>query len=216
MIISGYDIELARLRHGDIELVRNWRNSAHINRFMEYREYITPEMQKKWFRSIDNIHNNYFIIITKGEKIGLINGSQIDWQKKETLNGGIFIWKDEYWDTLIPLFSSILLTDISFLIGLERTFIKILRNNPKAIQFNKQLGYEILDGQQEFENQQYVLTKENYYKKTEKVRKALDKLSSQKYSIRITDKENESSKWIIEQYERSSEENKKLIKLIID
>ncbi len=173
-------------------------------------------MQEKWFSSINNIYNNYYIIIAKGEKIGLINGSQIDWEKKETKNGGIFIWKDEYWDTLIPLFASILLTDISFIIGLERTYVKILRTNPKAIQFNKQLGYEILEGQEEFENQQYVLTKENYFRKTEKLRMTLEKLSPRKYTIRITDKDDESSKWIIEQYNKSSEENKKSAELIID
>ena len=216
MIIKGYNIELQRLRKDDIEMVRNWRNSTHISQHMEYKEYITPSMQEKWFQSIDNIYNNFFIIITKGEKIGLINGSQIDWEKKETLNGGIFIWNENYWATLIPLLSSILLTDISFLIGMERTFVKIMRTNTNAIQFNKQLGYELLPDQEENENQQYVLTKENYFTKTARLRKTLQKLSTKKYSIRITDKEHIASKKLIDQYNRCGEENKNLINLTIE
>jgi len=216
MIITGYNIELQRLRKEDIEMVRNWRNSTHISQHMEYKEYITPSMQEKWFQSIDNIHNNFFIIITKGEKIGLINGSQIDWEKKETLNGGIFIWNENYWATLIPLLSSILLTDISFLIGMERTFVKIMRTNTNAIQFNKQLGYELLNDQETIENQKYVLTKKNYFQKTNKFRKTLQKISTEKYTIRITDKKHFASKKLITQYNSSCEENKKLINLIIE
>lgn len=215
MTISGYDIELIRLTHDDIELVRNWRNSAHIKRFMEYREHITPEMQEKWFHSIDNIHNNYFIIITKGEKIGLINGSQIDWEKKETRNGGIFIWNLAYWNTLIPLFSSILLTDISFILGLEYTYIKILRNNEKAIQFNKQLGYEILNDQENLENQQYVLTREHYFEKTQRLRKTLQRLSTENYQITITDENNPLSKFYIDKLKQLSEDDKKQFQLTI-
>lgn len=215
MTLSGYDIELVRLEHNDIELVRNWRNSSQINRFMEYREYITTEMQESWFRSIDNIHNNYFIIITKGEKVGLINGSQIDWEKKETKNGGIFIWNVDYWNTLIPLFSSILLTDISFILGLERTYVKILRDNDKAIQFNKQLGYEISEGQGKFENQQYVLTKANYFEKTQRLRKTLQRFSKENYHITIANKNNTLSNFYIEKLNQLSEENKKKIQLTI-
>jgi UDP-4-amino-4,6-dideoxy-N-acetyl-beta-L-altrosamine N-acetyltransferase len=215
MTISGYDIELIRLTHDDIELVRNWRNSAHIKRFMEYREHITPEMQEKWFHSIDNIHNNYFIIITKGEKIGLINGSQINWEKKETRNGGIFIWNSAYWNTLIPLFSSILLTDISFILGLEYTYIKILRNNEKAIQFNKQLGYEILNDQENLENQQYVLTREHYFEKTQRLRKTLQRLSTENYQITITDENNSLSKFYIDKLNQLPEDDKKQFRLTI-
>ncbi|MDQ3047168.1 MAG: GNAT family N-acetyltransferase, partial [Bacteroidota bacterium] len=193
MIISGYDIDLKRLKHEDIEMLRGWRNAEHIRNSMEYREHISPEMQEKWFRSIDNASNNYFIISYKGEKIGVINGSGIDWIKKETLNGGIFIWKEEYWNTLIPLLSSILLTDISFSLGMERSYARVLKSNPKAISFNKLLGYELMPDQEETQNQLYVLTKENYFKKTAKLRKTLEKLSSGKYLIRISNMQQEAS-----------------------
>lgn len=173
MIVSGYGVKLIRLKERDIELVRQKRNSDQIRQFMEYREYITPEMQEKWFRKINNIHNNYFVIQNGNKKIGLINGAQINWEKKETGSGGVFIWETEYWDTKVPLASSLLLTDTSVLLGLERTYAKILRDNKKAIAFNKALGYRLIEGEENSYNQRYVLSMKDYVEKRNRLREKL-------------------------------------------
>ncbi len=68
MKLTKYGITLNRLREDDIELLRQWRNSPQINQFMEYRGNITPEMQRDWFRSVDNFDNFYFIIEYQGEE----------------------------------------------------------------------------------------------------------------------------------------------------
>jgi len=62
MELSKYGVKLHRLREEDIELVRTWRNSPLIRQYMEFRDEITPEMQKEWFLSINNNENYYFII----------------------------------------------------------------------------------------------------------------------------------------------------------
>lgn len=215
MIIKGYGLELVRLKHKDIELVRNWRNSEHVNRYMEYREHITAEMQEKWFRSIDNIHNNYFIILVNSTKIGLINGSQIDWEKNETGNGGIFIWDIDHNKTLAPLRASLLLTDLSFMLGLERTFIKVLKDNPTAITYNLNLGYQLLSGQEEVYNQRYVLTGDNYFSKTKNLKHALLKSASNEITVIIDDPAHPSSKILMDRYHQLPDEEKKNLTFII-
>ncbi|HEU4719240.1 MAG TPA: hypothetical protein VFU15_15455 [Bacteroidia bacterium] len=170
MILTGYNVRLERLTHEKIELVRQMRNMEKIVRHMEYREYITPEMQEKWFRSIDNTENHYYIISSGEKEVGLINGCKVNWKKKETGSGGIFIWDDEVLRTEIPLAASLLLTDTSFYLGLERTYVKILRDNAAAISYNHNLGYELLPGQENSVNQEYVLTQENYEAKTKKIK----------------------------------------------
>ena len=60
--ISKYDVDLHRLTKDKIEEVRQWRNDPKISQFMEYRDYITPEMQDAWFKRIDNDRNYYYII----------------------------------------------------------------------------------------------------------------------------------------------------------
>lgn len=82
MIITKKNIHFYRLKEEDIELVRHWRNHPSIQKHMVYRERITAEMQKEWFKTIDNNLNLYFIIEYKGKKIGLINGKDIDWEKE--------------------------------------------------------------------------------------------------------------------------------------
>ena len=215
MIVKGYGIELIRLKHSDIELVRNWRNSSQISQYMEFREYITIEMQEKWFQSIDTIFNNYFIISVKGNMIGLINGSQINWEKKETGNGGIFIWETNYLKTIIPLRASLLLTDMSIILGLERTYIKVLKDNIAAINYNISLGYELLPNQSTHYNQQYVLTKENYLSKTAKLKSTLQQKENSKINVIVDDPNHSVSQFLLRILLNLSEENKSKINLIV-
>jgi UDP-4-amino-4,6-dideoxy-N-acetyl-beta-L-altrosamine N-acetyltransferase len=173
MVLRGFGITLTRLRHEHIELVRVHRNSAQVARFMEHREPITPEAQETWFRSINNELNNYYLIGFREKFVGLIYGAEVDWEKKETGNGGIFVWDEATLATPIPLAASLMLTDLSFLLGLERTYIKVLRDNTNAVTFNRNLGYVLLPGQEEVENQRYVLTSENYFEKADRFRAPL-------------------------------------------
>ena len=175
MVISGYGIVLRRLTIDDIELVRVHRNSERIQQFMEYRQEITTEQQLDWFNSIDNIHNNYFVIEHQSKKVGLIYGADINWETKTTGNGGIFIWDASYWETVTPTASSFLLTDTSILLGLKKTYIKVLSNNHRAIAFNKSLGYQLLPNQEEVLNQQYLLDIDDYKKVRSTIRQRLFK-----------------------------------------
>lgn len=208
MIITGFGVVLIRLQQQDIELVRQHRNSEAISKFMESRKEITKEEQEKWFASIDNKFNNYFVIVYKGEKIGLIYGADIDWEKKETGNGGIFIWNESLLETHAPLAASMLLTEVSFLLGMERTYIKVLRDNPRAIAYNENLGYEILPGQEKVINQKYVLTKENYYAKAARFRKTFVRMFGENFNMVLDHASHEAEINIREMYSKTSDENK--------
>jgi len=173
VIIRKYGIKLTRIKEKDIELIRRKRNSSDINNLMQYREKISPEMQKAWFHSVNNIYNNYFIVYYKNKKIGLINGKNSDYKKRQS-EGGMFIWDKEYWNTAIPAMCSVIMSDFTFLItNFHRNYIKILKSNKKAIQHNLFLGYvPANDFESDAETQWYVLTKENYLKRIPKLRKA--------------------------------------------
>jgi len=215
MILSGYGVKLVRLTRNDIELVRQKRNSENISRFMEFREIITPEMQEKWFASVNNPYNHYYIIISNEQKSGLINGSKVDWEKKETGSGGIFIWDENLWETPAPLAASLLLTDTSVALGLERTYIKVLRDNPNAIRYNLQLGYELLPGQEEAYNQEYVLHQKNYLEKTKKIRPYFYKQFGETIDVIVDDPENSSTKFLLERISAADPERRKKLNVIL-
>jgi hypothetical protein len=53
-----------------------------------------------------------------------------------------------------------------------RIYAHILRTNDRAIRYNLQLGFELCPGQEDVENQEYLLTPEKYLEKSAKLRKA--------------------------------------------
>ena len=96
-----YGITLERLKEEDIELVRQWRNSDPVRLNMNFREIITPEQQRKWFNSINNVNFHYVIIQYKGVKIGLLNDKNIDWENL-TSETGIFVGRPEFFHSTVP------------------------------------------------------------------------------------------------------------------
>ena len=145
MIIKKFNITFRRLEEEDIELVRKWRNSPSISQFMEYREHITEEMQRQWFKSINNNNNLYFIIEYKDKKIGLINGKNIDWEKN-TMETGIFFWDKDIYNTPVPILAILILAELGIIIGGLTAYARILKTNTRAIKYNKLIGFELCDG----------------------------------------------------------------------
>jgi hypothetical protein len=143
MKLQKYGITLERLTEAEIEMVRKYRNAAEVKNFMQFRKHITRRMQKKWFKSIDNDLNYYFIIIYEGKKIGLINIKNIIWDSKTDVpESGLFLWDLDYIDSPAPLLASFVLSEIGYgFLGGDTSKIKILKTNLKAIDFNKKMGY---------------------------------------------------------------------------
>lgn len=171
LIIEQYGIKLKRLTHDKIELVRKWRNHPDIRKRMGYKKHITKSMQEKWFESIDNKHNYYFLIEYQDKNIGVINAKNINLSEKYG-EGGIFIWEHNLDNEFVSVLASLCFINAQFFVlkMSNKSFVQILKDNPKAIQFNKALGYVLVPGQEKVKNQYYVLTKEDYEHKTKKIR----------------------------------------------
>ncbi|MCL2651725.1 MAG: GNAT family N-acetyltransferase [Candidatus Azobacteroides sp.] len=174
MTLEKYGVILHRLTHDKIEMVRNWRNDPKILKYMEFREYITPEMQEKWFQKINNDNNFFFIIEYEGKEIGLVNGKNIDYEQK-TSEGGLFIYDDDYLNSDVPFRVSLCSSDFGFeTLNLEKVFIHILSDNKRAIKYNLMLGFELQPNQENIRNQLYFQTKENYFKKRALIKRLLN------------------------------------------
>ena len=176
MIIQKGDIRFIRLRESDIELVRKWRNSPDITQFMEFRDFISEDMQEEWFESIDTIYNMYYIIEYKGEKVGLINGKNINWDDM-SMETGVFYWKKEIYNSEIPIIATLIFGDLGVIAGGLTAYAHILRDNSRAIRFNKMIGFELCDDQENVENQLYKMTRDSYLKRSIKLRKAFYHIS---------------------------------------
>jgi UDP-4-amino-4,6-dideoxy-N-acetyl-beta-L-altrosamine N-acetyltransferase len=172
MIIRKYGITLRRLTLKDIELVRQMRNSEDIRQVMQFREEITPEMQLKWFESINNFENYYYIVEYQGKDIALINDKKMDWEAR-TSESGLFFWDKNYINTFIPILSSLVLLEMGFYyLDWNISYIHVMRDNFAAIGYCQQIGYELVEGQEEEENQLYFLSRKNFEYKGRNIRRA--------------------------------------------
>lgn len=158
LILEQYGVRLVRIQEQDIELVRSWRNQSDVSNFMEYKNQISAEEQKLWFKSINNKYNYYFIIEFENKKVGLINVKNYD-PKLGFGEGGIFISDKDYINSFAAVFATLCLMNFMFikLNICEISRIRILKNNERAIHYNKLLGYKLIQGQEEIENQLYEL-----------------------------------------------------------
>lgn len=165
--IDDYGVKLVQLTLDKIELVRRWRNSDKIKKYMEYRNYISPEMQQKWFDKISATTNDFFFLIVVNDKeVGLINIKDIDWEKKKG-ESGIFIWDDSCLHKGISYRAALCQRDFAFnILHLNYIEAHILNTNIRSIRYNKKFGFELNDSEKinsdKEVNQLYILTKESY------------------------------------------------------
>lgn len=172
-----YGVTFSLMREEDIEMVRRWRNDPVVATNFEYREFITPEMQKEWFGKVNNKNNLYTIIGYQGEKIGVINLKDIDWEN-QTTEGGIFIPDTRWHETPVTSIVSFLTTEIMLvLFNWKAAKAHVLKDNKPIQAFIRQLGYELSPGQEEINNQEYVLSREKFEKMAPKIRKAIHTLA---------------------------------------
>lgn len=186
MIVETNSIQIERLQEKDIELVRNWRNSVFVRQHMNFREQITPEMQIKWFRSIDNFDNFFFILRFKGLKVGLGNIKNIDWEER---NGetGVFIAEKQNLSSFLPVVGVLTLSELVFRIfKLNKLYSHVRPDNKRAIRFNKLFGYKKVAGEENEENQLYELTTEMFKKATRKFFLLLKPLGYKTGNMKIT------------------------------
>lgn len=142
LVLTNYGVTLRRLTHDKIEMLRQWRNDPKIQQHMFYREYITPEMQERWFANLDKKCDYYFIIEYEGKEVGCINIRAIDWQKR-TGEPGIFIYDEDAIEAGVATRAGFCFDDwIWKEMKLDYLTIEVRRSNKKAMQMNISNGYE--------------------------------------------------------------------------
>lgn len=163
-VLENYNVRLVLLTKDKIEKIRRWRNSSKISQYMEYREEISPSMQEKWFESIDNDRNLYYIIVFKGEEIGLINIKDIDIEKSDG-ESGVFIYEDKYLNSDISYRAHLCLFDYYFIeLANKRLHAHVLDSNKRASRLALFIGYK------QISYTDFVLDKDDYISNKNRLR----------------------------------------------
>lgn len=183
MIIEKFGIRLLRLQEEHIELLRTWRNAEKIRRFMEFRDQITPEMQLRWFQSLDPVKDMYFMIEYQGQLVGMIHTSNINWQAG-TGDAGLFIYNDELQSTHLPVLASLSMVDVMFgMFRLERLYAKVMEGNAVAERYNRNLGFEKMATPAASGFQLYELRNSKYWETTELLHLTAKKIGGEHFNV---------------------------------
>ncbi|PJB14648.1 MAG: hypothetical protein CO118_07555 [Flavobacteriales bacterium CG_4_9_14_3_um_filter_32_8] len=183
MIVEKYGIQLKKITIEDIELIRTKRNAENISSKMIYREFISPEQQLKWFNSINNFNNFYYLIIYNQQPIGLINDQNLDW-KNLTSEAGLFVWEENYLKTIVPALATLTLMELGFeILSWNKTVIKVLASNQEGLTYNKQIGFKVVNTHNGIVYME--LDRESYKEKARKMIVSLTKSHVDK-TLRIT------------------------------
>jgi len=186
MVISRFSVKLERLGAHQLELLRYWRNNEYIARYMDYKTFITKEMQQKWFAKVDNKCHFYFIIEHEGTPVGLINTAHIDWASKSG-EAGLFIWDDKCINSPVPVYASLCMLDVFFLyLGFNSVSAKVKNDNDRAIAYNSALGFVFKEIMPCGNFSLYLLTKDRYFQHAHKLRQSALKLFGNETLINLS------------------------------
>jgi RimJ/RimL family protein N-acetyltransferase len=170
MELHRYGISLRRIQESEIERLRLWRNEDKISRFMFHQGAITPEMQLKWFQSVNNSANHFFLILVEQEAVGLINASAID-RDQGTAFSGLFIYEDRFLATEVPVCASLCMLDFLFsILNLKEVYAKVRGNNRRAHQYNSALGFRRIKKIELGLGYEYRLSQTDYFREAERLR----------------------------------------------
>ncbi len=213
MKLSKYGVTLHQMKEPDIEMVRRWRNDPSVVMNYEFREHITPEMQKEWFKSVNNIHNVYLVVEYAGEKIGVVNAKNIDWDK-HTCESGIFLPAGKYSNTFIPAVIVMMTMEFGFhLFGLFKGYAHVLKTNVAVQKMILSLGYELCPGQEKVENQLYEITRENFFKRSKKLVLAMHAITGTDEPMAVTIYRDEFGDEIVKFWESVGKQSGKILRV---
>ena len=186
MKISNYGVELISITESDLELVRTWRNQADVADFMFFQEGISPEMQQKWFDSLDEA-SIYLMIQQDGVKIGVINVKEINWRTRVG-EAGIYIGDSNYRNSAVPMQAVFAMMDAFFFeFNFEKLKATVRQDNDDGIDFNVQLGYRV--DSKDNERVQLYIFKYLYEDARTKFLPVLNKLTTTKPKIELSTEE---------------------------
>ena len=143
---------------------------------MHFRAHITGDMQEKWFQSINNPNNAYFIIHINNKPVGMTELKKINHAQKSA-EGGIFFHDSTFHHSIYPYAVIFLRNRLGFNdLKLDTLYAHVLDDNPRAIRFNKSLGYIPTEQCDEPGKRLYILTREKFFESFAKYKTFLDKL----------------------------------------
>ena len=158
-------VNLRKITLDDTYKIVNWRNQDFVLENFIDRRLISIESHNKYFekRIISGLVDQ-FIIVCDGKDIGSTFLRDIDYVKKQA-EFGIFIGEKEYLSKGIGTIACSLILEYGFnILGLEKIFLRVLKNNTRAQKSYLKSGFIIDDsiGNEEEKTNELFMSKRRF------------------------------------------------------
>jgi len=152
-------IDFTHIQDKHLEIIRNWRNSEGIKKYMYTETYITEEMQRRWYETIkskkDEIH---WVVEVDGELVGKVDLRKIDMANK-TAEWSFYIGEESAMGSGAGVLIEYQLLEYAFNeLKLHKLNCAVLDFNSRVIELHKKFGF-VEEGrirQQILKGDQYV------------------------------------------------------------
>lgn len=167
--IEAWQVTLRPLEEGDLDKLRQWRNSDYVREKMVSTSLITAEQQAAWFQKISHDPSQmHWIIEYKGRPVGSTNVKvpviRETVVSARVLEPGLYIGEPDYQGNILAFAPTLAMYDYCFSHFSVTEFSAAVKpDNDAALKYNRQLGYEI-SGQDDFVRLR--LQKEAYERQT--------------------------------------------------
>jgi UDP-4-amino-4,6-dideoxy-N-acetyl-beta-L-altrosamine N-acetyltransferase len=135
-------IKFTRLAYEDIELVRTWRNSEFVSRYMYRDDQISREQQERWFEKVNADPGcHYWIIEREGEKLGLASITAIDHLNKRCF-WAFYLKGEEYAGSGIGAIVEYYVIQYAFeTLQMNKICCEVFSFNEKVILLHEKFGF---------------------------------------------------------------------------
>lgn len=141
-ILGKGSFYLRDVRAEDKEMIRQWRNSPEVARYMYTDHYISEEEHERWFQNaLKDPKRKYWIIIYERKAMGLVNLYDIDAKNKRCF-WGLYISSEDVRSRGMGGFieyqvMKYVFDDLEF----NKLCCEALAGNTRAINFYKSFGF---------------------------------------------------------------------------
>lgn len=136
-------IRFIKLREAHLEQVLSWRTQEDVTKFMNTDIVKDMDNQREWFRRVSNsLTDKYWVIVIKGNLVGVISLNSIDYINKRT-SWGYYIGEEKYrlYGGIIPAY---FYNYIFGKYGFNKITAEVMEGNSNVIKLNLFHGYRMV------------------------------------------------------------------------
>jgi len=135
--------KVRKLVKGDLEIIRKWRNSPQVNRYLFNRHEILSKEHLLWF---DSVHNNplrHLLVYEDNSHIkAFLQYEQLSEQTK-TFEWGFYIAPEYHGEGLGFEFAKLMLSYAFDELKAEKVFGQVISLNLPSIKLHKKVGFKL-------------------------------------------------------------------------